>query len=304
MKLQKGFNRKGLSVEHMSEELVTVIDAGEKEGGWLDVPKSIIENRKLIGKLARNDFKQKFAGSYLGIIWAFVQPIVTVFVYWFVFTKALPVGTSIMREGISYPYVVWLLSGLVPWFFFSEVISAGTSALMDYNYLVKKVVFKVSVLPMIKEISSMFVHLFFVGFTLLFCAFYHLYPGVYTLQLIYYFFCMLMLSVGIIYATSAITVFFQDMRQVVNIILQVLIWMTPIMWNVDNMTNLNPVIMFILKLNPMFYIVQGYRDSLLNHVWFFEYGSMTVYFWVVTLLIFVLGTSIFNRLKVHFADIL
>ena len=64
------------------------------------------------------DIKQKFAGSYLGVIWAFVQPIVTVFVYWFVFTKALPTGASSMRNGINVPYVVWLLGGLVPWFFF------------------------------------------------------------------------------------------------------------------------------------------------------------------------------------------
>ncbi|MCR4797783.1 MAG: ABC transporter permease [Lachnospiraceae bacterium] len=288
----------------MSNETITVIDGDQKDAGWLSIPREIIANKKLIMGLAKNDFRQKFAGSYLGVVWAFVQPVVTVFVYWFVFTKALPVGTSMMRNGIEYPYVIWLLCGLVPWFFFSEVINSGTTALTDYDYLVKKVVFKVSILPAIKEVSSTFVHLFFVGFTLLFCVFYKNYPSVYSLQLVYYFICMVLLSLGIIYATSAITVFFKDMKQVVNIGLQVLIWMTPIMWDISNMKSLNPIIVTILKLNPMFYIVQGYRESLLDKVWFFSHGAMTLYFWIVTLLIFFVGTRIFNKLKVHFADIL
>ena len=105
----------------MSNETITVIDGDHTDTGWLSIPREIIANKKLIMGLAKNDFRQKFAGSYLGVVWAFVQPVVTVFVYWFVFTKALPVGTSMMRNGIEYPYVIWLLCGLVPWFFFSEV---------------------------------------------------------------------------------------------------------------------------------------------------------------------------------------
>ena len=271
---------------------------------FVDIIKDIFQNKALVFNLAKNDFKQKFAGSYLGVIWAFVQPIVTVFVYWFVFTKALPTGASSMRNGINVPYVVWLLGGLVPWFFFSEVVSSGTNAMIDYNYLVKKVVFKIDILPVVKEFSSSFVHLFFLAFAILFASFYHYYPGIYTLQLVYYFFCMVMFSLGLIYATSAVVVFFRDLSQVINILLQVLVWMTPIMWNVDNLTKVSPAIIFILKLNPMYYIVQGYRDSLLYRVWFFEYPSLTIYFWVVTILLFVLGTRIFKKLQVHFADIL
>lgn len=271
---------------------------------FIEIIKDVFANKTLVFSLAKNDFKQKFAGSYLGIIWAFVQPIVTVFVYWFVFTKALPTGASSMRNGIDVPYVVWLLGGLVPWFFFSEVISSGTNSMIDYNYLVKKVVFKIEILPVVKECSSTFVHLFFLGFTIVFASVYHFYPSVYTLQLIYYFVCMALFSLGVIYATSAIVVFFRDLAQVIGILLQVLVWMTPIMWNVDNMTNISPVLSVILKLNPMFYIVQGYRDSLLYHIGFYNYPTMTAYFWIVTILMFVFGTKIFKKLKVHFADIL
>jgi teichoic acid transport system permease protein len=127
--------------------------------------KEIISNRKLIWDLSKNDFKTRFAGSYLGIIWAFVQPIVTVLVYWFVFEKGMHASGINLRSGITAPFVLWLIAGLVPWFFFQEVLSGGTNALMEYSYLVKKVVFQIDILPIIKLISALFVHLFFIAFT-------------------------------------------------------------------------------------------------------------------------------------------
>jgi teichoic acid transport system permease protein len=123
------------------------------------------------------------------------------------------------------------------------------------------------------------------------------------LQVIYYTFAAVILGVGLVYLTSAISVFFRDLSQIVNIILQIGVWFTPIMWNIDAMTLTAPVI-FILKLNPMYYVVMGYRDSLINKVWFWENPGQTIYFWVVTILILIFGTSVFRRLKVHFADVL
>ena len=121
----------------------------------------IVQNRRLIRSLAKNDFKTKFAGSYLGTIWAFVQPVVTVLIYWFVFDKAIGMRVSI-RSELPLPYVLWLVAGIVPWFFFSDCISAGTSVLVEYNYLVKKVVFNIDILPVVKVFASIFVHVFFV----------------------------------------------------------------------------------------------------------------------------------------------
>lgn len=263
----------------------------------------IIENRKLILNLAKNDFKQKFAGSVFGIVWAFIQPVVTVLVYWFVFEKALNQGTQITKAGIDVPYVLWLICGLVPWFFFSEVLASGTNTFVEYNYLVKKVVFKIDTLPLVKVISSVFVHIFFVLFTLGLYSCYHHYPTLYTLQLIYYSIAMMLLALGIIYATSALTVFFRDLNQLVTILLQVLIWMTPIMWNIDSMP-LARWMEIILKLNPMYYIVSGYRDSLIHQIWFWERPGITLYFWVFTSLMLLIGTSIFKKLQNHFADVL
>ena len=210
--------------------------------------KEIISNRKLIWDLSKNDFKTRFAGSYLGIIWAFVQ-------------------------------------------------------LMEYSYLVKKVVFQIDILPIIKLISALFVHLFFIAFTIILYACYGYYPDLYTLQMLYYTFAMMILLLGLIYATSAIVVFFKDLGQIINIILQIGVWMTPIMWNIDGM-ELNPILITILKLNPMYYIVAGYRDSLINKAGFWEQPGMTIYYWILTIVLFIIGTKIFKKLKPHFADVL
>lgn len=264
----------------------------------IDLPVELLRNRHLIVSLSKNDFKTKYAGSYLGIIWAFIQPVVTVLVYWFVFQVGLRSG------GVGeVPFVLWMIAGLVPWFFFSDTLNAGTNALIEYSYLVKKVVFKISILPIVKEISALYVHLFFVVFTVGLYACYGYFPDLYTLQVIYYTFCMFVLALGICYATCAIVIFFRDLTQIINIVLQVGVWVTPIMWNIDTM-NVPKLIVTILKANPMFYIVAGYRDSLINKVWFFEHFNMTIYFWFITVLLFGIGTIIFKRLKVHFADVL
>ena len=269
-----------------------------KNETWL--PGEIYKNRKLVFSLAKNDFKTKYAGSYFGTIWAFIQPIVTICVYWFVFGLALRNGSD---KGV--PFVLWLIAGLVPWFFIQEGLTGGTNALLEYNYLVKKVVFNISVLPVVKIISAMFVHVFFVLFTIILYAAYGRMPDIYYLQLIYYTGCVFILVLGLSYATSAIVIFFRDLTQIINIVLQVGVWLTPIMWIVETSPlQGHPVIMKILKLNPMYYIVSGYRDTFLMKTWFFQHAGWTAYFWVFTILCFLFGSWVFKRLRIHFADVL
>ena len=265
----------------------------------LEAPREIYESRKLVLNLAKNDFKQKFAGSYLGIVWAFIQPVVTILVYWFVFE----VGFKASNVS-EYPFVLYLVSGIIPWFFFSDALNGGNNSLIEYSYLVKKVVFNIDVLPIIKVLSAVFVHAFFILFGLIILALYGYYPTIYTLQIVYYVFCTFVLVSGLAYLCSAITVFFRDMVQIINIVvLQVGMWLTPIMWDAKNM--LSPILLTIFKLNPMYYIVDGFRDSLLAHEWFWN-GKITwtLYFWVITFLIYAFGIMVFRKLKVHFADVL
>ena len=117
-------------------------------------------------------------------------------------------------------------------------------------------------------------------------------------------FCMVILTAGLIYATSAVTVFFRDMKEVVSILLQIGMWVTPIMWNFESMQGIPKWAVLLLKLNPMYYIVSGYRDALINKTAFWEYPGLTLWFWGITLFILWAGTTMFKRLRVHFADVL
>lgn len=265
----------------------------EKKAG---LPAEILRNRQLIFSLAKNDFKTKFAGSYLGIVWAFIQPIVTVLVYWFVFQVGFRSGKM---EDV--PFVLYLIAGIVPWFYFQDALSSGTGALIEYSYLVKKVVFKISILPMVKLISALFIHGFFVLFTVLLFSCYGYFPDLCELQIVYYTFCMFVLALGLCYATSAIVVFFRDLSQIIAILLQVGVWMIPIMWDL----NMIPAgCHWIFRLNPMYYVVSGYREAFYQKIWFWQHPERTIYFWAVALVLFGAGTAVFKRLKVHFADVL
>lgn len=263
----------------------------------IEICGEFFREKGLIWSLSKNDFKTKFAGSYLGIVWAFVQPVVTVLVYWFVFQ----VGLRTPRTS-DHPFVLWLMAGIVPWFFFTEALSGGTNVLIEYSYLVKKVVFKIDILPMVKSISSLFVHLFFIMFVSVLCWCYGYTPGIHSLQLIYYVICNFVLVLGLVYMTSAIVVFFKDLSQIINIVLQVGIWMTPIMWDANILGS--GVLRFIFKLNPMYYIVDGFRDALLGDSWLGNKVMWTIYFWALAAGIFMAGATVFRKLKIHFADVL
>lgn len=267
------------------------------------LPRNLFQNRKLIWTLAKNDFRTKYAGSYLGVLWGFIQPVVSILVYWFAFEKGLKMTAQNLSTGGNVPYVLWLTAGLVPWFFLQEAFNGGTSALRDYDYLVKKVVFHVEILPTVRVVSALFTHMFFIAFTLVFFFCYRYTPDIYVIQVVYYSIALMALVLGLCYLTSAIMVFFKDLGQIVTIVLQVGIWITPIMWNIDT-AQFSPTVIKILKLNPMFYIVQGYRDALINKRWFWEYGSMTLYYWIFTAVMVLLGVRVFKKLRVHFADVL
>ena len=198
------------------------------------LPKELYQNRRLIWKLAKSDFKKRYAGSYMGAFWAMVQPVITVAMYYVVFTILMPQKQGIASGGeLDVPFVLFLTAGLVPWFYFSEALTSAMTALLEYNYLVKKVVFKISILPIIKIIAATFIHAFFVIVLLLIACFYGYYPSLYTLQVFYYSACMFILVLAISYTTCSIVIFFRDLQQIVNILLQVGMWATPVLWNIN-----------------------------------------------------------------------
>lgn len=260
--------------------------------------KSLKFKYRLIMELARADFKRRLEGSYFGLLWMLVQPVVTVVIYYMVFTV---IGRGAQQEMDGVSYLLWMICGLVPWFFFNESMNGATNCLLEYRYLVKKVVFQIEVLPMVKIVSALFVHAFFVVVLLVVSLAYGNFPKLSWIQVIYYSGCAGVLTLAVATLTSAVAVLFRDMTQMVNIALQFGMWLTPVMYSNDQVPW--PTIAFILRLNPMYYVVEGYRDALIRGVWFWE-KSDTLYFWAVTLFVFWIGRLAFRKLKPHFADVL
>lgn len=259
----------------------------------------IFHNRKMIGRLAVNDFKNKFAGSYLGIFWAFAQPIVIVSIYWMIFEKGF--RSRPLPEMPDFPYLLWLIAGMCPWFFLNDAVNNSTNCLIEYSYIVKKMKFNIDIIPLIKIVSAAFVHFFFMILVVVVYVLYGKVPTAYALQMLYYTFGTFCFSVALVYFTSAINVFFRDMAQIVGIVLQYGMWIVPVMIAESQYPEfLRP----LLNFNPMYYIVEGYRDALIRQVGFWENPMMTLYFWVVILLLFLIGRFIFKRMKPHFADVM
>lgn len=258
--------------------------------------KELWKSRVLVWSFAQNDFKTRYSGSALGIIWAFIQPVMTLLTFWFVFQVGFR-STAML----DVPFICWFAAGLIPWFFFADAWGSSANCFGEYSYLIKKVVFKVSLLPPIKVISATFIHGVFIVILLLIFAVYGYYPEIIYIQLLYYSFCMVLLVTALTYITATIAPFFKDATNIVTIVVQFGMWLTPIMWPY---TMVSEKYQAFFKLNPMYYIVEGYRDTLINHVWFWQRYNQTAWFWCLTLLLFVVGAGFYKKLKPHFADVL
>jgi lipopolysaccharide transport system permease protein/teichoic acid transport system permease protein len=258
--------------------------------------KDTIVKQRFIYELAKKDVKSRYLGSYLGAVWAFVQPTIQVLIFWFVFQvgfKSMPVD--------NFPFILWLISAMIPWFFVADSISGATNSILDNSYLVKKVVFRVSILPIVKIYSSLFIHLFFIVFLFFIFAIYGYYPSLYNLQIVYYMFCCLVLVLGLSWITSSLVIFLKDVGQVVAMLIQFGFWLTPIFYTLKIVPEKYH---FIMKINPFYYITEGYRDAFIYKKWFWEHPLLTLNFWLITLIILALGTLVFKKLRPHFADVL
>lgn len=258
--------------------------------------KLLFSYRKIVWDLAKSDFKSRYLGSILGILWAFILPIVNLGIIWFALGLGLRANTT-----QELPYILWLVTGMFPWSFFSDSILSASNSVVDKSYLVKKVVFQVELLPVIKIVAAFFPFLFLSVVMFLLFLSYGFMPSIYWLQIPYFVFCLLILVLSISWFTSAVVVFYRDMGHLVAVALQLGFWLTPIFWNPEHLpANLR----FFVHLNPVFYIVNGYRNSFVYKVWFWQEPLATVYFWSLILIVGGLGIFVFRRLRPQFADVL
>lgn len=256
--------------------------------------REIFSDRRLLIDLSQKDVKRRFSGTYFGMIWGIVQPLLTIIVYWFVFQFGFRSG-----DVGEIPFVLWFICGIVIWLYIAEAFSCASYSFLEYSYLIQKVKFNINILPLVKILSSLYIHILFLAIAIAVCACFGFYPGLKLLQILYYMFAAVMLVYALSLITSSIMVFFRDLNQVISIVLLIGMWGTPIAWSMEMFL---PQTQQMLKLNPFYYLVEGYRDAILGRQWFWERPLLGAYFWALTMLVFFIGIAVYTRLKPHFAD--
>lgn len=260
--------------------------------------KNFIEkNKKIYIELILNDFKTRYNGSILGMIWGFIQPVVTILIYWLVFQYGLRSGTR--PDGM--PYVFYMIAGAVPWFYFSDALGGITTSFLDYSYLVKKLNFDIKLLPLVKVGSALIVHCAFIVICTIVLNFGGYYANWYYLQIIYYIIAVTVFAILLGFITSCFSVYIRDTIQVVGIVLQIGFWANPICWGEEM---LGGVLGFILKLNPMYYCITGYRNCLFYQKGFWEDPYYTIYYWIFMLFLFLVARFVYKKMRPNFADVM
>lgn len=255
----------------------------------MNILKEIIKYKEFLKSNVKKDIRGKYKGSFLGVLWSFINPLLSVFVYAIVFK-------FIMRFNIDH-YLIYLISGIIPWTFFTTSVTSGLNSVLFNANLIKKVYFPRIILPISSTTSclvnfgiSCIIVLLFVIFSGVGLSFYVLLLPL--IALINYIFCL-----GVSFILSAIEIYVRDIEHIVTFFVNMLFYATPILYTADFVPS---KMSFILKLNPLVYFIEAYHSifyakelpNMLN------LGIISV----ISVVVLFVGYKIFDKLQKGFAE--
>ena len=251
--------------------------------------KNLYSYRELLKTSVKKDVRGKYKNSFLGVLWSFLNPLLQIAVYAFVFGKVLNAGEE--------NYAVFICCGLIPWTFFSASINRCAFSVIENGGIIKKVYFPREILP-ISVVTSEAVNflistVIILGFVLIggvgISKYIIFYPLVFISQYI--------LLIGISLIVTSICVYLRDLQHFIGIFLQLMFYATPIVYNVNSIPD---NFKWILQINPMTYIIEAYRSI-------FYYKAIpelkpVIILISISLMLCVIGYLIFNKLQKGFAE--
>ncbi len=261
--------------------------------------KLLLQYRREILFLAYQKIKTQYLETAFGIAWAVVKPMVFIASFWFFFTVGLRGGNAV--DG--HPYLLYLFAGYMPWFVISELIVYAPNVIIGEQQLVKTIKFPVMALPLINVLSRMFVHiavmfLVFIIYVALGGPAYL--PDVYYFNFIYYWFTMVVFFTAVTFLLSSLTVIIKDIKPLVGAIMQPLFWITPVLY-----TPATATFDLIMRLvNPLYYFIVGYRETLLYEKFFWEDIWYDIYIWLIIAVIFFIGMVFWNKIRPMMSDLI
>jgi ABC-type polysaccharide/polyol phosphate export permease len=264
-----------------------------KEG--IDFFYQLYLNRNTLRILTWRNFEKQYIRNFFGFVWALLDPLAFVVILYVV------MGARYSdKNPNAVPFVVYLLTGYIAFDFFSSTLVSVTNSIMEHSFLIKKVSFKVAILPLVAICSNLIIHFIVLLICLTIMMFHHIYPNWYWFQTFYYLMALSIFLVSVGWLTSSIYLFFPDIRNIISIITRIMFFLTPLFWSMQGILPRDQV---LLKLNPLYYIVNGYRDSLLYKIGFWQHPIVTAYFWGLCLFFLIVGVTVFKKLRPHFADV-
>lgn len=256
-----------------------------------------------IYSISKYELLGEMRDSKLGLFWNFAHPFIQVLTYWFAFGVVFN-RQDVTNYGITTPYIYWMMGGMVIWFFISPCITNGCNAVFSKTNVITKMKFPVSILPATVVLKEVFNHLCLM--VILFVIFIAggIYPTIHWLGLIYYLLCGTIFSIALSMTTSVLNMLARDTRKMILALMRLLLYVTPILWNLNDLTHLPSWVATVMRANPIYYIVQGYRDCFFYHKGIMFYSNSMIAFWIITLVLFVVGSHMMYKFKFKFIDMI
>jgi lipopolysaccharide transport system permease protein len=243
--------------------------------------------------LTKREVKGRYSQSFFGVAWAIAQPLATMAVFTIVFSRLanMPSGGA--------PYPVFAYAALVPWFFFSNSVASGTLSLITYRNIVTKTYFPREIVPLAQVCSRLIDFAAAAALYALLMIYYGIAPGRWALMTPVFFLMLVLFTVGLTLATSAVNVFYRDVNPVVQIALQLWLYLTPVAYPLAAVSaRFRP----LFVLNPLSAIVEGFRSALV-------FGRAPDWALVgtsaaITLTLFAAAFVAFKKMDRYFADVI
>lgn len=255
----------------------------------MNIIKNLYKYRELLKTSVQKDVRGKYKNSFLGVIWSFLNPLLQIFVYAFVFGYILNVNEE--------NYTVFICCGLIPWTFFATTINRCAFTMIENGNILKKVYFPREILP-ISVVSTEALN--FIISTIIILGFV-LFSGLgIHLTWIFYPFILLtlyMFLISISFFVSSITVYFRDLQHFIGVFLQLLFYATPIAYSINRVPE---KFFWLVKYNPIAHIIESFRDIFIYHV-IPDLPSLFMIMFV-SIIIGIINYTIFNELQKGFAE--
>lgn len=258
------------------------------------VIKENINNLYRIYCIAKYELLADMRDSKFGLFWNFASPAIQVFTYWLIFGI---VWNRQANNGVE--YLPWLVVGYSAWWFIQPCLQNGCSAIFSKINVITKMKFPVSVLPATICLKELFNHACVLVIALVVLLINGYYPCLNWLYLLYYAFAAFVFVHAVSLILSVLTMLWRDVKKLVTSLLRMLMYFSPIIWDCSFPSRIPGAMILnkVMKLNPVYYIVTGYRESIFYGKTPFDHPMNTLYFWGITFVLFAFGCTLMYKFK-------